>query len=180
MRQAALAFVAFALAVSPLQARELPPEPPRPDWEVAAEAAMSAMRASFFDPDSITIEWVSGFAWGYYKPLIGKRVFGWLTCGNVNARNRMGGYTGAQGFVVVHTPDGDTTVILGAYPGNSTDTCYRGKVPVNPELIAASAKPGDVPALSLADEIAKLADLRERGLISEEEFAALKAKLLAQ
>lgn len=71
-------------------------------------------------------------------------------------------------------------MILGAYPGNSTDTCYRGKVPVNPELIAASAKPGDMPAPSLADEIAKLADLRERGLISEEEFVALKAKLLAQ
>ena len=180
MRQLALAFAALTLAGAPLHARELPPEPPQPDWAVAAQAAMDAMRRSFIDPDSITIEWVSGFAWGYYKPLIGRREFGWLTCGNVNARNRMGGYAGSQGFVVIHTAEGDTTVILGAYPGNSTDTCYRGKVPVNPELIAASAKPGDMPAPSLADEIAKLADLRERGLISEEEFAALKAKLLAQ
>lgn len=34
--------------------------------------------------------------------------------------------------------------------------------------------------LSVADELAKLADLKDRGLITEEEFAALKAKLLAR
>ncbi len=66
------------------------------------------------------------------------------------------------------------------YPGNSTDTCYRGKTPVNPELVAASAKPGDAPTFSVADELTKLADLLDRGLITEEEFAAQKAKLLNQ
>lgn len=32
---------------------------------------------------------------------------------------------------------------------------------------------------SVADELAKLADLRDKGIITEEEFQALKAKLLA-
>ena len=180
MRQLALAFAALTLTGAPLHARELPPEPPQPDWGAAADAIMDAMQRSFIDPESINIEWVSGFAWGYQKPLIGRRTHGWVTCGNVNARNRMGGYVGSQGFVAVYTPEGAVRLVIGPASVEGTDTCYRDKVPVNPELIAASAKPGEAPAISIADEIAKLADLRERGLITDEEFAELKVKLLAQ
>lgn len=80
----------------------------------------------------------------------------------------------------MYTPEGNVRLAVGPASAEGSDTCYRGKVPVNPELIAASAKPGEAPAVSIADEIAKLADLRERGLITDEEFAALKAKLLSQ
>ena len=89
VRQFAFAFAAMTLAGTPLQARELPPEPPQPDWEVATEAIMDAMRGSFVDPESLTIEWASGFARGYQKPLIGRRTHGWVTCGNVNARKAL-------------------------------------------------------------------------------------------
>lgn len=178
MRRVILSLAALTLAVTPLHARELPPEPPHPNWEVAAEAILDAMRRSFVDPDSIEIEWVSGFAWGYHKPLIGRRKIGWLTCGNVNARNRMGGYAGSRTFIAIRYPDGDTEVILGVYPGTNPDNCYRGKVAVNPELLAASERPKDVQDISVADEIAKLVDLLERGLITDEEFTAAKAKLL--
>lgn len=180
MRHFVFALAASTVAVAPLQARELPPEPPQPDWEVAAEAIMDAMRRSFVDPDSLDIEWVSGFSWGYQKPLIGRRTHGWVTCGNVNARNRMGGYTGAQGFVAVYTPEGNVKLAIGPASVEGSDTCYRGKVPVNPELLAMIAKPGSESGISIADEIAKLADLLERGLINDEEFAAAKAKLLNQ
>jgi hypothetical protein len=41
---------------------------------------------------------------------------------------------------------------------------------------AAAATPGA--SASTADELAKLADLREKGVISEEEFQSLKAKAI--
>ena len=42
----------------------------------------------------------------------------------------------------------------------------------------ASMRRGSSPSVSLADEIAKLAALRQRGLLSLSELAAAKAKLL--
>lgn len=48
--------------------------------------------------------------------------------------------------------------------------------PVPAPLTRASTAP--TPQLSVADEIQKLADLRSRGLITDEEFNAQKAKLL--
>jgi len=44
----------------------------------------------------------------------------------------------------------------------------------------ASAKQDAVSSVSLADEIKKLADLKQQGVLSEEEFAAGKAKILGQ
>jgi hypothetical protein len=43
----------------------------------------------------------------------------------------------------------------------------------------APATSADGPATSVADELRKLADLRDSGALSEDEFSALKAKLLA-
>jgi uncharacterized membrane protein len=44
---------------------------------------------------------------------------------------------------------------------------------------AARAYVRDAGGASVADEVAKLADLRDRGVVTDEEFAAQKAKLLA-
>jgi hypothetical protein len=43
---------------------------------------------------------------------------------------------------------------------------------------AVSAAPAPVAAISVADELAKLAQLRDSGVLTEEEFAGQKAKLL--
>lgn len=43
---------------------------------------------------------------------------------------------------------------------------------------APAATDSDVPATSVADEIAKLAGLHAKGILTDEEFAALKAKLI--
>lgn len=51
------------------------------------------------------------------------------------------------------------------------------------ELANANKAPAAVPAsshLGVADELAKLADLHEKGVLSEEEFASQKAKLLSE
>lgn len=156
----------------------LPPEPSaHPDWAKGAEQAVQILRNTAFDPDSLKIEWVSGFKWGYRKPVIGKRSFGWLACGNYNAKNRLGGYVGSAGFDVLYTETGEVSVFQ---YGDGVTTCTRGAAPVNPELLAATRSSDTVPAFSAADELAKLADLRSRGIITEAEFAALKAKILAR
>jgi len=53
-------------------------------------------------------------------------------------------------------------------------------VPVEPPASgpATAAAPTDPPATSVADEIAKLAELREKGMLTDEEFAVFKAKLM--
>jgi len=47
-----------------------------------------------------------------------------------------------------------------------------------PAPSAENAPPAGVPATSVADEVVKLAELRSKGFITDEEFAALKAKLM--
>lgn len=45
---------------------------------------------------------------------------------------------------------------------------------------AAGTPSGSAPAASIADELVKMAELKNQGILSEEEFAAQKAKLLGQ
>jgi len=56
------------------------------------------------------------------------------------------------------------------------------KPPVSDEPPASSPAtaeaPTDPPATSVADEIAKLAELREKGMLTDDEFAVFKAKLM--
>lgn len=72
-----------------------------PDWATFRRNAEAALRGKLIDPDSGRIEWPYGFLYGTWKPLLGRRVDGYWTCGLINARNRMGGYTGSTYFVVV-------------------------------------------------------------------------------
>lgn len=65
----------------------------------------------------------------------------------------------------VTTPDGA--------PSSATHTAAAQTTPGSP----AHAAPASAPAMSAADEITKLADLHSRGSLTDEEFAALKAKL---
>jgi len=51
---------------------------------------------TLIDPDSRKVEFMSGpdrYYWGYSNPR-----YGYLVCGTVNARNRMGGYVGRAPF----------------------------------------------------------------------------------
>lgn len=53
------------------------------------------------DPESARFEWPNGFKQGSYKPLFDRRQWGYVTCGIVNARNKLGGYAGRHQFVAV-------------------------------------------------------------------------------
>lgn len=73
----------------------------KPAHAATVQAAERQLRDTLIDPDSGRFEWPYGFAQMSLKPLLGKRRVGYFTCGHVNARNRMGGYTGRAWFYVL-------------------------------------------------------------------------------
>jgi hypothetical protein len=113
--------------------------------------------------------------------LIGKRTFGWIACGTVNAKNRMGGYAGAEGFLIFIDQAGTLTAAMQV---DWVSTCDTGPmVSVQPEVanaFAPSPAPGSGSVIGVAEELEKLAGLRDKGIISEAEFQTQKAKLLGQ
>jgi len=63
------------------------------DW--IANQIEPAISAELIDPDSAHFEWPYDFT---------RRENGWVTCGYVNSRNRMGGYAGKAAVLVVFSP----------------------------------------------------------------------------
>jgi hypothetical protein len=95
----------------------------------------------------------------------------------------MGGYAGSSYFAVVIDPEGRVKFVE---IGESKDfdfltTQCEGSVKLlpRPQLgMLTAEKQVPVTTGSLADELEKLSKLRERGLLSEEEFQAAKKQLL--
>lgn len=155
-----------------------------PDWALFRRNAESTLRNRLIDPDSARIQWPQGFTMGTWKPFMSKSIEGYWTCGLINARNRMGGYTGSTAFVVVIDPSG---YVKYSEIGKSKDydfltaSCSKSVKmlpPPPPELTALASAPSNVGVVSLADELKKLVDLRSSGALTEAEFQAAKAKLL--
>ena len=176
---------ALLLASGPAHAKPYvpPPEPPtKPDWVMVRDQGLSKLTSTLFDPSSAVINWTSGFQWGYFKPFIGRRTHAWVACGTINAKNRLGGYVGSTPFFVAADANGSVTAFMG-YEYLSTCTDPQGtKVPVNPELnnISPTMPLAGGSATSVADELEKLAALRDKGIITQAEFDAQKARLLAR
>jgi len=174
-----------ALLVLPQQAfgkdKPPPPEPVQaPNWAEVRVQSENALKAILIDPSSAQIAWAGGFRWGYFKPILQGKKWGWVGCGFVNARNRFGGYVGSTGFVVVY--DGGVTYV-GMDDANFPligQSCNQSRFPKpQPELLASSAQSATGGG-SIADELAKLAKLKAEGAITEAEFLAAKAKLFGQ
>jgi hypothetical protein len=111
------------LAVSPLDAgvalaKEVPvvaPDyGPAPDWARYRELGEAAVKTLLTDPDSAKFEWPTGYIQTRYAT--GRRTYadGYLACGLVNSRNRMGGYGGRMPFLVVI--DHDQVLFVDAAP----------------------------------------------------------------
>jgi hypothetical protein len=138
------------------QGSQQPPEPTaRPDFAAAGIAGRDAIISSLYDPGSARVTWTSGFQWGYRKPLIGRRKFGWVACGTVNAKNRLGGYVGAEPFLVFVDENGtvDTGMVA-----EWVSTCDTG--PFSPPMAvlvnydaSAPAPPPTGPSLGVAEEL---------------------------
>ncbi len=72
-----------------------------PSWDQAITAGEAAVKDRLIDPDSALIEWPYQFSAGSLKPLFGKAHVGYWTCGYVNAKSRMGGYSGRTPFLIM-------------------------------------------------------------------------------
>ena len=60
------------------------------------------IKRQLVDPSSATFEWPYGFIQSTWKPdLFAKKISGQITCGYFNSRNRMGGFSGRNFFVVI-------------------------------------------------------------------------------
>ena len=174
----------MAIISTPLASKEKAPPPAEPathpDWADVRDKGLSALTSTLYDPTSVVVNWSTGFAWGFTKPIIGRRSYGWVACGTLNAKNRLGGYVGATPFWIKADASGAVT---SAWVNESMSSCDAGTgVPVNPELktispaMAASGGAG----VSVADELEKLAALRDKGIITQAEFETQKARLLAR
>lgn len=172
--------VLIMLSATALDAKDTsPPEPTiQPDWSEVRRASEAALLPRLVDPRSAQIQWQRGFRWASYKPFLKRRVYGWTGCGLVNAKNRMGGYTGPVAFAIVYSAgsvallDMDDDGSLGIVGGQ----CDLLKLPApQPGL---SSQEANVP--SVADELLKLVRLRDDGVLTSAEFDAQKAKLLAR
>lgn len=131
---------------------------PAPTWEVYRRIAEADIAGRLIDPESARIEWLGGFFKGEFKPFLAARVSGYVACGVVNARNRMGGYAGKSSFVVVLDYDrvlfADIDKTAGGMTGAQCDTALRtGLLPPLP----AGTGTTEVPATSSVT-VAPLAD----------------------
>lgn len=131
------------------------------------------------DPGSAQFDWPNNFMHGAsWKPWIGRSIYGSVTCGSVNSRNRMGGYVGRMAFVIVIGDSGVNWFEMDDIQ-HSRVAQRCAKMSFAPAPATAVAEQGlGAAAGMIADEITKLAELRDKGLLTEAEFQAQKRKLL--
>jgi hypothetical protein len=104
LRNAVLAIGVITLGSTPALADKTPIQHtygPPPSWDKYREIGEIYIKSRMLDPDSAKIIWVGKFFKGEHKPFLQPRSYGYVGCGSVNAKNQMGGYTGASAFVVV-------------------------------------------------------------------------------
>lgn len=91
----------FGAGTAMAKERPVPVYGPAPDWQTYRERAERAIISRLVDPESARISWTGGYYQGEFKPVLRPRTSGYVACGMVNAKNRMGGYSGDHAFVVV-------------------------------------------------------------------------------
>ena len=137
---------------------------PPPSWDEYRQIGAAAIAARLIDPESARITWLTGYRQGDIKPFLNPRVTGYVACGSVNARNRLGGYVGASVFVVVIDygralfADMDRTA-GGTYETSCTKALATGLYPPPPgaggssgrsAASQSSARPGSAGSTELA------------------------------
>lgn len=142
---ATLALAAAAMA-SPASAQADPNHVygPDPGWAKFRQVAEAGVIARLIDPESARISWLSGYSKNGFKPAFSRRIHGYVACGTVNARNRMGGYAGATTFIVVVDFDRTLFVNLDGRPGGmQSEMCEQqivaGRLPPVPRDEPSSA-----------------------------------------
>lgn len=97
------------------------------DYSILRAQVESHILKQLVDPDSARFEWPYEFINGSWKPdAFQKRMTGLITCGYVNSKNRMGGYTGRMAFSVV-MDDGVISHLSIDSPGSELNALLCGK-----------------------------------------------------
>lgn len=161
----------------------------QPDLSVLRDAAERGVRGRLIDPQSAIIEMPYDFIYGSWSPSFSNsRYEGYMTCGTVNAKNRMGGYTGSTYFISVVGDNGvekftDMDSGTSEYIRPVDQACEK----LTKKLTYVGVSPNgsrnsddSVGRPSIADELKKLAKLFESGALSEEEYAAAKGRVLSE
>lgn len=153
----AICLLAALLSASAGTAKtEVPPVyGPEPDWPSFRKIAETGIISRLIDPESARISWLTGIRKGGFKPLLQGRIYGYVGCGTVNAKNRMGGYTGAQTFIVVIDQGRLLYSDIDQSPsGLITQTCatgmQRGMFPPVPADLSAVEPPPAASATGLS------------------------------
>lgn len=159
----------------------------QPDLAKLRRGAAEGVTGRLIDPQSAMIEMPYDFIYGTWRQPFGGSYTGFITCGTVNAKNRMGGYVGAAPFVAVMNPAGFSLFVGMDDPTNryimpvaagcgelTKRLTYVGNTPTGSAATdnAAPAAP------SMAQELAKLAELHASGALTDQEYAAAKARIL--
>ncbi len=161
----------------------------QPDYARLKQAAVRGVKGRLIDPQSAIIEMPYDFIYGAWTPAFtGSRYEGFMTCGTVNAKNRMGGYTGSTYFISVIDESGvekytDMDSTASEYLRPVDSACVQLVKKLNYVGDFASTDSGSnspsVAVPSMAQELEKLADLHAKGALSDEEYAAAKARVLS-
>lgn len=144
--------IAAAMAITPAGAIAAPSPPaaadtgPAPTFQDAVRLGEAQLRARLIDPDSAHIEWPYNFISGSLKSMLSKRRAGFFTCGRVNAKNRMGGYTGQSWFLIIENSGVVTELDIGEGDGldAATVSCNNfvkhGALPAAPTSATAPSE----------------------------------------
>lgn len=162
----------------------------QPNYAAMKQAAERGVKGRLIDPQSAVIEMPYDFIYGTWSPAFtGSRFEGFMTCGTVNAKNRMGGYTGSTYFISVIDETGlekytDMDSSTSEYLRPVDNGCAQLVKKLNYVGDTVSSGNGinsqttTVP--SMAQELEKLANLHAKGALSDEEYAAAKSRVLSE
>ena len=171
--------IAAMLMATQASAAIAPVEEPtaKPDFTSAWQTAEEGIKADLYDPEGARIKWKSGFYWTSWKQgnlgMLNKRRWGWVSCGTINGKNRLGGYAGEKEIAVTVLADGQVNYGM-SYDFDGICSSYDD---IPSEALARAPKTVSTTS-GMADELLKLADLRAKGILSQSEFEAQKARLL--
>jgi hypothetical protein len=160
----------------------------QPDVAALRRAAEIGVKSRLIDPQSAIIEMPYDFIYGRWTPAFSGTSFeGFMTCGTVNAKNRMGGYTGSTFFISVVDESGlekytdmDSGTSQYLRPvDNACSQLTRKLKMVSPLDLAQSTEGPPNARPSMAQELEKLAELHSKGTLSDQEYAAAKARVIS-
>ena len=151
-----LRLAAVATLVVPVAVHAAPTAPtaaeigPAPSFADAVRIGEAELRNRLIDPDSAHIEWPYNFIGGSLKSMFSKRRSGFFTCGFVNAKNRMGGFTGKSWFLIMENAGTVTELDIGeadeidAATISCNDFVKHESLPPSPASVTASPSPSPV------------------------------------